>query len=410
MRLLLFFALIPVVVAVKCPHQIRTEKKGMEFSVQKIGELPVSASNGKNEGLAGPFSGIIRNKLIIAGGTNFPDKKPWEGGAKIFYDKIYLFEIGTDTLRAISQSVTLPEPMAYGASISLPQGILCIGGNGPARCSSKVFLIRWDQTDHKLIVDTYPELPVPLSFTTAVLSDNVIYVTGGSTSPNASETKNYFFRLGLSGINTPAFKWEKLPSYPGLSRVFGVSVAQSNGVRECIYLFSGRNLSNPDEPVVMNDGLVYDPALQKWDYIRTELPVAFPVMAGSAFPYGSDFIVFAGGVPDSTFYEEHQLKMTLSKAVSLKSGESIMRIKEELLRFYHGHKGFSSRIFMYNTITKCITEAGNYSSFCPVTTNAIPFRDGIIITCGEVKPGIRTPEIYRISLLQQTIRTKQVDN
>ena len=402
MRCFFVLALIPVVVGMNYPRQFHSGKKDMIFSAQKIGELPVSVPNEKNTGVAGAFSGIVHNKLMIAGGTNFPDKKPWEGGTKIFYNKIYLFEIGKDTLKAVSQSVALPEPLAYGASISLLEGVLCIGGNGPARCSSKVFLIRWDQTGHKLIVDAYPELPVPLSFTTAVLSGNNVYVTGGSTSPNASETKNYFFRLNLSGINTPDFKWEKLPSYPGLSRSFGVSVAQSNGVRECIYLFSGRNQSNPDEPVVMNDGLVYDPVLQKWDNIRTELPAAFPVMAGSAFPYGSDNIVFAGGAPDSTFYKEYQLKMTLSKAVSLKSGGNTMRIKEELLRFYRGHRGFSSRIFIYNTVTKRITEAGSFKRFCPVTTNAIPFRDGAIIPCGEIKPGIRTPDIFRISLLQPT--------
>lgn len=374
----------------------------MKFSVQKIGELPASVLNEKNGGVAGAFSGIIHNKLMIAGGTNFPDKKPWEGGTKIFYDKIYLFEIGKDTLQTISQPVTLPEPLAYGASISLPEGILCIGGNGPARCSSKVFLIRWDKTVNRLFVDTYPELPVPLSFTTAVLSDNNVYVTGGSASPNASETKNYFFRLNLSEINTPSFKWEKLPPYPGLSRVFSVSVAQSNGIRECIYLFSGRNLSNPDEPVVMNDGLVYDPVLQKWDNIQTDLPAAFPVMAGSAFPYESGNIVFVGGASDSAFYKEHQLKMALAKAISLKRGGNTTTLKAELLRFYHGHRGFSSRIFIYNTITKLFTEAGWFRGFCPVTTNAIPFGDGAIITCGEIKPGIRTPEIYKIGLLQPT--------
>jgi len=372
----------------------------MKFSVQKIGELPAPVPNEKNAGVAGAFSGIIHNKLIIAGGTNFPDKKPWKGGTKIFYNKIYLFEIGKDTLQPISQPLILPEPLAYGASVSLPEGVLCIGGNGPTRCSSKVFLIRWSETDHKLIVDAYPELPVPLSFTTAVLSENNVYVTGGSASPDALETQKYFFRLSLSKINTPLFKWEKLPPYPGLSRMFGVSVAQSNGVRECVYLFSGRNLGNPDKPVVMTDGLVYDPVLQKWDNVRADTPASFPVMAGSAFHYGSDNIVFVGGAPDSTFYKEYQLKRTLSKAVLLKPGENAANLNAELLRFYHGHRGFSSRIFTYNTVTKRITEAGNFDGLCPVTTNVIPFRSGAIITCGEIKPGIRTSEIYRIGLAQ----------
>ena len=280
----------------------------MKFSVKKIGELPASVFKEKNGGVAGAFSGIIPNKLIIAGGTNFPDKKPWEGGTKIFFDKIYLFEIVKDTLQPINQSVLLPEPLAYGASVSLPEGVLCIGGNGPTQCSSKVFLIRWSETDQKLIVDAYPELPVSLSFTTAVLSDNNIYVTGGSATPDALDNQKYFFRLSLSKINTPLFKWEKLPPYPGLSRMFCVSVAQSNGVRECVYLFSGRNLCSPDKPVVMNDGLVYDPVLQKWDNVRTDSPASFPVMAGTAFHYGSDNIVFVGGAQTQHFTKNINLK------------------------------------------------------------------------------------------------------
>ena len=32
--------------------------------------------------------------LIVAGGANFPDKVPWEGGEKICYDKIFLLAAG----------------------------------------------------------------------------------------------------------------------------------------------------------------------------------------------------------------------------------------------------------------------------------------------------------------------------
>ena len=36
------------------------------------------------EGFAGPFAGVSGGALLVAGGANFPDKKPWEGGTKVW--------------------------------------------------------------------------------------------------------------------------------------------------------------------------------------------------------------------------------------------------------------------------------------------------------------------------------------
>jgi len=367
-----------------------------KYSVHKIGELPTSYSNVKNPGVAGAFSGLINNKLIIAGGANFMDKKPWEGGTKTIHDKIYAFELKNDTIKTISLSVPLPEPLAYGASISMKEGLLCIGGNSMTECSSKVFLIKWDETANDIIVKHFPELPVPLSFSTAVLIDEVVYVIGGSTSPSGAESENYFFRLDLSKSNTPDFVWDKLPPYPGISRVLCVSVAQSNKTRKCIYLFSGRNVSNPDKPVVLNDGLIYDPVLKKWDAVPTLSSSNFPVMAGSAFPSESSNIVFLGGVTDSIFLKEQYLKIEIADAIKSKNVQKTDSLKSELIMFYNEHKGFSQKIMIYNTLSNTISAAGNFNTFCPVTTCAISYKDGAIVASGEIKPGIRTPDIFII--------------
>jgi len=50
------------------------------YTVEKIAELPSINFHDKNPGVAGAFPGITGDKLIVAGGANFPDKKPWEGG------------------------------------------------------------------------------------------------------------------------------------------------------------------------------------------------------------------------------------------------------------------------------------------------------------------------------------------
>ena len=392
---LIFLVIISATLTTQCSVNPSNQEL-TKYSAKKIGELPAKCINEKNPGVAGAFSGIINDKLIIAGGANFMDKKPWEGGTKTYHDKIYAFELKNDSLKTIDLTVTLPEPLAYGASISMKEGILCIGGNGPVECSSKVYLIKWDEAANDIIINYFPELPAPLSFSTAVMIDEVVYVTGGSSSPGGVETQNYFFMLDLSKRNTPEFEWEKLPPYPGISRILSVSVAQSNETRKCIYLFSGRNISNTDKPVVLNDGLIYDPVSKKWDTIPMPYSLNFPVMAGSAFPSGKNNIVFIGGVADTIFLKELHLKIDIADAIQRENELKSDSLKVELNRFYNEHQGFSSKILIYNTRSNTISTAGNFNTFCPVTTSAIPYMDGAIVASGEIKPGIRTPDIFII--------------
>src|ERR1044071_1523115 len=54
--------------------------------------LPPAAGQQKQPGVASPFVGVHGNALIVAGGANFPDKMPWEGGAKVWWDDIWVLE------------------------------------------------------------------------------------------------------------------------------------------------------------------------------------------------------------------------------------------------------------------------------------------------------------------------------
>jgi SSS family solute:Na+ symporter len=391
----MFFLFISAMMCITCSNNGNSGNSALTFSVQKIGELPPIDVNQKNKGVAGAFSGILNNKLIVAGGCYFPDKKPWEGGIKIYGTKIYAFELGKDTAQTIPLLACLREPVAYGASITLPEGILCIGGNNPEKCISKVFLMKWEEATSNVILEDYPDLPVPLSLTTAILLDHFVYVTGGSSSPDGKETENHFYRLDLANSYTQAFRWEKLPPYPGIPRILSVAVAQSNGVHKCLYFFGGRNVTNPEKPVVLNDGWMYDPLLQKWNVVKTNSKDGFQVMAGSAFAYGSDNIVFIGGAPDSTYLKAQHLAIALGKATADSNAD---QIKSEIVSFNNNHQGFSSRIRIFNTLKNSISSGGNFSGYCPVTTCAIPYSNGAIVPCGEIKPGIRTPEIFEIQL------------
>jgi N-acetylneuraminic acid mutarotase len=61
------------------------------------------------EGMAGMFAGKSNGKLFCMGGANFPDKKPWEGGKKVWYDEIFMF---VDDQKWIRLDQKLPSPQS----------------------------------------------------------------------------------------------------------------------------------------------------------------------------------------------------------------------------------------------------------------------------------------------------------
>jgi N-acetylneuraminic acid mutarotase len=43
-----------------------------------------------NPGVAGAFAGVSHGALLLAGGANFPNGYPWQGGTKVWQPAIYV--------------------------------------------------------------------------------------------------------------------------------------------------------------------------------------------------------------------------------------------------------------------------------------------------------------------------------
>src|SRR5947207_2584315 len=71
---------------------IVTHPAAAELEWSPLPPLPPAAGQVKQPGVASPFVGVQGNALIVAGGANFPDKMPWEGGAKKWQDDIWILE------------------------------------------------------------------------------------------------------------------------------------------------------------------------------------------------------------------------------------------------------------------------------------------------------------------------------
>lgn len=316
--------------------------------------LPL-VSGEENPGVAGAFSGFIGNNLIIAGGANFPEAMPWENGKKCWWDTIYLCDITKDVSHWQTIEKGLPYPIAYGISIELSDGLLCIGGNDAEQCYNNVFMIKL-HNGAVTIDNDWPSLPVPLANMAGVMLDNKIYLMGGQETVKAAKASGHFFILDLSDRKKG---WQSLKPWPGSPRGYAVAAAQSDGFDNCIYLFSGRDFDETEIRIqILSDGWEYNPRLQTWKQLEPE----FPVMAGTAVATGANHILLLGG-------------------------------SQAMLPGSRQHPGFDNTVRLYHTITQTLIEKETAPYPLPVTTNAILRNGTFYITSGETNPGIRTAHI-----------------
>lgn len=344
-------------------------------------------------GLAGHFAGIHNDVLIIAGGANF-DEPVWQS-PKLWHDAVYVLPLSTPAdSTAWIKDLRLPAPLAYGASISSANGIVCIGGTDGRQTTAEVFLLQWDAQAQTVRVKPLPSLPKPVAYTAAAAIGDVIYVAGGTEGLGLETAMRNFWRLDLSPRRNAASPvWEELLPWPGPSRAFNILVSQHNGYHDCVYVLSGRRTDAPagtNGPVqFLTDMYEFTSALYQPDkYDAAGGTYSGPVdpwrrccdaprcvMAGVGVAAGQSHILILGGADGSLFDKTDELK--------------------------DEHPGFPTEALAYNTITDTWCSAGRIPAN-HVTTVAItrPGRSGeseILIPSGEIRPRRRSPAIWRIT-------------
>ncbi|WP_300596921.1 galactose oxidase [Niabella sp.] len=322
------------------------------FKMEQWNALPDTTS------FAGSFAGLINDRLIVAGGSNFPGGgAPWLGSKKIWYDQVFLLEHKTASWKKIGN---LPQPLGYGVSVSLPGGLLCIGGSNAEGHTAGVLLLQ--VKDGVLQTDTLQPLPQALANTCGAQVGNKIYVAGGLTTPDAKTTAAAFYELDLSDGLKQA-KWKQLPAWPGPSRMLGVAAA----VGDCFYLFSGAQLVN-GQRVYLRDAYRFSERTG-WTKIA-DLPR--PAVAAPS-PLMQD-----------------------GKRIFLFGGDDGSNAGKDLRE---AHPGFSKKMLVYDCRKNTWSELRYTKAdmpMIPVTTTAVLWGDQWVIPGGEIKPGIRTPEVLWI--------------
>ncbi|MCC6306203.1 MAG: galactose oxidase, partial [Rhodobacteraceae bacterium] len=217
--------------------------------------IPVGAPYWRQIGLAGPLVGVHGDHLLVGGGANFPEpgrtaNEPNTLG-KVFWNELFVLDLARETW--LARPFALDRALAYAATLSLPEGVLVIGGEGfaggpngtrlgPLEKFADVSLLSFDPARAALACTEYPALPAASSYgAAALLGRTAYYQTGGD-----------FLALDL---DRPGEGWRVLPSWPGAPR--DAAVAAAVGGR--IVIATGQTRAGEGWHI-HTDAFAYDPA------------------------------------------------------------------------------------------------------------------------------------------------------
>lgn len=360
----------------------------LRFEWQRVAALPIPAGATQQPGLAGAFAGIHNGALIVAGGANFPDAPPWEGGPKVFHDDIYVARLrpGGALEWVNAASFQLPRPVAYGLSIETPDGLLCLGGTDGRRPTADVFLLRWNEDKEAIEREAWPALPRPAADMAGARIGETVYVAASGEA----DGNKHFWSLDISN---PAAGWQALPTWPGSPRTHAVGVAQSDGEEPCFFLIKGRYRTREGISRTLADVQVYHPASGQWQTAPAgeEAPeAAIFLSAGTGVAWGANHILLFGGAEGRLLNRLERLARDLEAARDTALHRSLLAERDSLL--IH-HPGFSRDIWAYHTITRTWRHLDTLPGGSQVTTTAVKWDDRVLIPSGEIAPGVRTPDI-----------------
>lgn len=312
------------------------------------------------EGFASSFAGVSNHALLVVGGANFPEKRPWEGGQKVWYDTVYVLE-KTDAAWRVAGKVS--RPIAYGVSVTARDGVICAGGGDAAGHFRTVFRLRWKEG--RVIEESLPPLPAASAFGSGALVGDDFYLAGGIERSDSTSAQATLWRLRVQGSADTA-QWESLPPCPGPARM----LAQAGAIDGKFFFGGGVTLSaGADGKAVrtyLRDAYLYDPA-KGWKRLA-DLP--HPVAAAPS-P-----IATAG---------------TKAFIVSGDDGSRTALIGPQ-------HPGFKQEVLVYDLQSDTWITAKAEAPISRATAPTAEWNGRWIVASGEKRPGFRSNEVWSVEI------------
>lgn len=316
-------------------------------------------------GWAGMYAGTSKGILFCMGGTNFPDKKPWEGGKRNFSKEIYMLTSNYSNWVKLGEE--LPQPMAYGVSATYGNSIILVGGATENGMSAQVTALQWD--GEKLHKHRYPDFPTPIAYATGTVAGNFLIVAGGMDLVGNLSKKCYALNLLNVKIG-----WAVLPDLPGRERMLSVCGAFDNK----FYLFSGetktKNLYGESYRDILQDAYKLNVTESRqgfsfeWEALA-KMPKGMSAAASPVPVLNNECMFFWGGV---------DAVVGLHKTPATHPG-----ISKETFNYYPGQDRWEF--------------AGEIKAMpAKVTLPVVYWNNQWIYISGEIKPGIRDNAIIAV--------------
>jgi N-acetylneuraminic acid mutarotase len=308
-------------------------------------------------GVAAPFAGVSGDALLVAGGANFPDGMPWEGGKKVWHDKVWVLEKPDGNWRDAGK---LPRPLGYGVCVSQGGGVVCVGGSDAGHHHADAFRLIWK--NGALVAHPLPPLPMALSGAGGALLGDMLIVACGAELPGEQAATNRAFALDLTAKTSA---WRELPPLPAAPRLLAAAAAH-NGA---FYLFGGAS------PAAGAEGKM----------ARTYLREAWSYRAEQGWQRLADLPKPCVAAPSPAPFVDGKLLLLSGDDGSLAGFQPLEK-----------HPGFPKDILAYDPALDRWSALGEVPA-PRATVPCIEWRGAFIIPSGEARPGVRSPEVWSFS-------------
>ncbi|QNL52019.1 hypothetical protein H8S90_10835 [Olivibacter sp. SDN3] len=371
----------PIGMAMLCILAMSLTVKGQALIEDLTWDDAFSLPNREGEqphlGLAGPLVGMSNDALLIGGGANFPNKLPWEGGAKKYYRDLYVYLRKASDGESSLHTMELPFALAYAASCTTPEGVVIAGGENEGGLSKGAYALTWLASEQHLDVVELPDLPFAVTNAAMTCLDGTLYVAGGETDSGVSN------KLWILDLNELEKGWIRHINLP-----YAVSHANLIAKGGGLFLIGGRK-SNVDRPSDFYQSVWYLDTLG--DTWQQRAPLPEPLSAAAALAYGKDCIWVFGGDNGTTFSRVEELLLLIKKT---EDSENNRILNQQKAALQAAHPGFSCQIWCYRVATDTWEAKQPIPHEAPVTTTATVWGDDVILPSGEIRAGIRSPRIW----------------
>lgn len=347
------------------------------------------------KGVSAAYAALIDDNLLVAGGCNFPDKLGFEGGKKVFYDEILLFNKTQNQWQTIGK---LPEAAAYGVSVAIPDGYLWIGGQTATNSLANCYKVQYSK-EKALTLNSFPALPEPLDNFSGASVGSKVFVAGGNASGKASNKVFY--------INTATDKeWKQLPDFPGDARVQPVLAAIEKDNDTLLYVLGGFFGGDATKTPAMGEKvLAFSLKQQQWHEVALqENPnkEIFSLTGATALAIDNRYIACFGGVNHSLFINTITDLYHLGKDTSLtdeqrkqKNYDYMSHYMTQPIAYYK----FNQECYLFDTHTKQWLVLNTQPDFARAGATLVGTPSEFYLIQGELKPGVRSPKTYKLKIL-----------